>query len=194
MKKELVKLRHARSTKDFPNIKLDEDEHVVVSMKRSFLGLIGLWLGGAICLIATLIIAVWVTHDSFFSGSLLGAFGGAKILWGVFFIVFALIIIMTLISTYVYVGNKMYVTNQRAIQNIRTSIFNTSTNVIELERIEDVSFHQKGFFGAIFNIGTLRMSTVGDETTYTFEMLDTPTDEVETISKLVRASHQKHAK
>jgi hypothetical protein len=145
-------------------------------------------------LIATLIIAVWVTHDSFFSGSLLGAFGGAKVLWGVFFIVFALVIIMTLISTYVYVGNKMYVTNQRAIQNIRTSIFNTSTNVIELERIEDVSFHQKGFFGAIFNIGTLRMSTVGDETTYTFEMLDTPTDEVETISKLVRASHQKHAK
>ena len=88
----------------------------------------------------------------------------------------------------------MYITNHRAIQNIRTSIFNTSTNVIELERIEDVSFHQKGFFGAIFNIGTLRMSTVGDETTYTFEMLDTPTDEVETISKLVRDSHKKHDK
>ena len=34
------------------------------------------------------------------------------------------------------------------------------------------------------------MSTVGDETTYTFSMLDTPRDEVETISQLVYATHQ----
>ena len=193
MKRELEKLRHARSAKDFPNIKLDEDEHVVLSVKRSFLGLIGLWLGGAICLIATIVIAAIVANDSFFSDYLLGAFGGSSLIWAIFFVIFVAIVVMTFISTYIYCGNKMYITNQRAIQHIRTSIFNTSTNIIELERIEDVSFHQKGIFGSIFNIGTLRMSTVGDETTYTFEMLDTPTDEVETISKLVRASHKKHA-
>ena len=193
MKRELAKLRHDRSAKDFPNIKLGEDEHVVISMRRSFLGLIGLWLGGAVCLIATIVVAVMVTNDSFFSGSVLGALGGAKTLWFAFFIVFLLIVALTAISTYVYVGNKMYVTNHRAIQEIRTSLFNTSMNVIELQRIEDVSFRQEGFFGAIFNIGTLRMSTVGDETTYTFPMLDTPTDEVETISQLVRDSHKKHS-
>ena len=194
MKRELEKLRHARSAKNYPNIKLNEDEHVVVFMIRSFLGLIGLWFGGAVCLIATIVVAVLITTDGFFADSLLGAFGGKKIIWGAFLVVFALVIVMTLISTYVYVGNTMYVTNQRAIQNIRTSLFSNSTNVIELERIEDVSFHKNGFFGSIFNIGTLRMSTVGDETTYTFQMLDTPTDEVETISKLVRESHQKRAK
>ena len=194
MKRELEKLRHARSAKNYPNIKLNEDEHVVVFMKRSFLGLIGLWLGGAICLIASIVVAVMITSDSFFSDSLLGAFGGKRIIWGAFLVIFVLIVVMTLVSTYVYMGNSMYVTNQRAIQNIRTSLFSNSTNVIELERIEDVSFHQNGFFGSIFNIGTLRMSTVGDETTYTFQMLDTPTDEVETISKLVRESHKRQAR
>jgi len=194
MKRDLEKLRHARSAKDFPNIKLDENEHVVVYMKRSFLGLIGLWLVGAIALIATIVFAAMILNDTSLSSGFIAPIVSKKLIWSAFLVVFVMIILMTLVSTYVYVGNKMYVTNLRAIQVIRTSIFNTSTNVIELQRIEDVSFHQKGFFNSIFNIGTLRMSTVGDETTYTFQMLDTPTDEVETISKLVRDSHERHRK
>ena len=194
MKRELEKLRHARSAKDFPNIKLDEDEHVVLSIKRSFLGLIGIWLSGALCLIAAIVIAVWITNDHFFATTLFGNLGGTGVLWLIFIAVFILIVSMSAISTYVYKDNKMYITNRRAIQNIRVSLFDSSTNVIELERIEDVSFHQQGIIGAVFNIGTLRMSTVGDETTYTFNMLDTPTDEVETISKLVRDSHARKAK
>lgn len=190
MKQELEKLRHARSAKDYPNIKLDDDEHVVLSMKRSFLGLIGLWLGSAVCIIFMIIFAVMMLSDNSLANPILKALGGAGLIWGIFIIVVILVIIMTMISTYVYVGNKMYITNHRAIQEIRTSLFNTSMNVIELQRVEDVSFHKKGIIGSIFNIGTLRMSTVGDETTYTFQMLDTPTDEVETISKLVRDSHK----
>ena len=34
-------------------------------------------------------------------------------------------------------------------------------------------------------MGVLRMSTVGDETTYTLKYVDTPHDEVKTISHLV---------
>ena len=37
----------------------------------------------------------------------------------------------------------------------------------------------------MFSVGTLRMSTIGSETTYTFEHVDTPTDELETITHLV---------
>ena len=51
MKKELEKLRHARSAKDFPNIDLEEDEHVVVAMTRTKLGLLGIWLFAAIVII-----------------------------------------------------------------------------------------------------------------------------------------------
>ena len=102
-----------------------------------------------------------------------------------------IIILATIVSHIVYRDNKMYITNKRAIQQVRTSLFSGSTNIIDLQRIEDVSFHQKGFFDTVFNVGTLRMATVGEETTYTFTLLDTPHDEVALISKLVTESHRK---
>ena len=58
-------------------------------------------------------------------------------------------------------------------------------NVIDLVSVEDVSFKQAGLFEHLFEVGTLRMSTIGDETTYIFKYLDTPTDELETITHYV---------
>ena len=58
-------------------------------------------------------------------------------------------------------------------------------NVIDLVSVEDVSFKQAGLFEHLFEVGTLRMSTIGDETTYIFKYLDTPTDELETITHFV---------
>ena len=58
-------------------------------------------------------------------------------------------------------------------------------NVIDLVSVEDVSFKQSGLFEHLFEVGTLRMSTIGDETTYIFKYLDTPTDELEIITHYV---------
>jgi hypothetical protein len=82
-------------------------------------------------------------------------------------------------------ANHTYVTNRRVIQKSRSSIFANSTNIIELRRIEDVSFHQNSLIDHLCRFGTLRMSTVGDETTYTLKYVDTRHDEVKTISHLV---------
>ncbi|MBQ6605362.1 hypothetical protein IJH66_00005, partial [Candidatus Saccharibacteria bacterium] len=60
-------------------------------------------------------------------------------------------------------------------------------------RIEDVSFKQSGIFDYLFKIGTIRMSTVGDETTYTFPFVDTPTDEVEMIAHLIHLSKDRNS-
>lgn len=191
MKKELEKLRHARSAKDFPNIDLEEDEHVVVAMTRTKLGLLGIWLFAAIVIILITTILIVMANNPTVSG-FLDAVGSesAKYLYIIVGLIYLIILMVTICSHVVYRDNRMYVTNKRAIQVIRTSLFSGSTNVIELQRIEDVSFKQEGFFDTIFNVGTLRMSTVGNETTYTFELLDTPHDEVATISKLVSDSHE----
>lgn len=186
-------MRHARSAKDFPNIDLEEDEHVVLSMTRTKLGLLGIWLFTAIIYILLTTILIVIGNNPTVSG-FLDAVGSesAKYLYIIVGLAYFIIAMVAIVSHVVYRDNKMYVTNKRAIQTIRTSLFSGSTNVIELQRIEDVSFKQQGFFDTIFNIGTLRMSTVGDETTYVFELLDTPHDEVATISKLVSDSHKHH--
>lgn len=195
MKKELEKLRHARSAKDFPNIDLQEDEHVVLSMSRTKLGLLGIWFFAAIILILlTTILVVMINNPTV--SEFLNAVGSesAKYLYIIIGLAYFIILMVAIFSHIVYRDNKMYVTNKRAIQVIRTSLFSGSTNVIELQRIEDVSFKQQGMFDTIFNIGTLRMSTVGNETTYTFNLLDTPHDEVATISELVYESHRRNKK
>ena len=185
-------MRHARSAKDFPNIDLNEDEHVVLSMTRTKLGLIGIWLFAAVVIILLTMLLVVVANNPTVAG-FLNAVGSesTKYLYILIGLAYFIIIMATLVSHVVYRDNKMYITNKRAIQMVRTSLFSGSTNIIDLQRIEDVSFHQKGFFDTVFNIGTLRMATVGEETTYTFPLLDTPHDEVALISKLVTESHRK---
>lgn len=185
-------MRHARSAKDFPNIDLNEDEHVVLSMTRTKLGLIGIWLFASVVIILLTMLLVVIANNPTVSG-FLDAVGSesTKYLYILIGLAYFIIILATIVSHIVYRDNKMYITNKRAIQQIRTSLFSGSTNIIDLQRIEDVSFHQKGFFDTVFNIGTLRMATVGEETTYTFPLLDTPHDEVALISKLVTESHRK---
>jgi hypothetical protein len=85
----------------------------------------------------------------------------------------------------IYDANQIYVTNRRLIQKSRNSLFANSTNIIELRRIEDVSFRQASLIDHLFHLGVLRMSTVGEETTYSLKYVDTPRDEVKVISHLV---------
>ena len=91
---------------------------------------------------------------------------------------------------HVYSNNKLFVTNKRIIQRSQSTLFASSTNIIDLVSIEDVSFKQSGLLEHILKVGTLRMSTIGEETTYTFKYVDTPIDELETITHLVHVEKQ----
>lgn len=105
-------------------------------------------------------------------------------------VIFGVVLICALISMNVYQNNKLFVTNKRIIQQSQASLFASSTNVIDLISIEDVSFKQSGLFEHLLKIGTLRMSTIGEETTYTFKYVDTPINELETITHLVHVEKQ----
>ena len=174
----------AKNTKNqLPGIAFEKNEHLVLVIKPTKLIPVGFWAGAFLCsalLIAAsiivnggnaLIVNLDATSRSFFMLVILVVLGT---IW-----------IATLISTHVYSGNCLYVTNKRLIQNVVTSLFASSTNVIDLIAVEDVSFKQSGLFEHLFSSGTLRMSTIGSETTYTFKNVDTPTDELETITHLV---------
>ena len=192
MKTELEQVKHARSVKQYPDISLQEDEYVVLSFKRSRVGIF------LICAVLALIIFVLsacligLSRTDFMSNTLIPVTdtmkGYAKLLVILLYVIIAL---AGFIGYIVYDGNVMYVTNKRVIQKIRNSLFSNSMNVIELAKIEDVSYRQSNLLEHILHIGTLRLSTVGDETTYTFDFLDTPTDETDTISRLVLES-KKH--
>ncbi|MBR3220548.1 hypothetical protein IKF76_01645, partial [Candidatus Saccharibacteria bacterium] len=67
MKSDLVKLRHARSTKDFPGLKLEDNEFVELVIRRSKIGLILIWAGmalGGIVLMAALFLIMRMEDSS----------------------------------------------------------------------------------------------------------------------------------
>ncbi len=190
MKEELAKIHKAQNAKDYPDIELEKGEYVVLCMERSKIGLIGIWgcVGFIILILCIALIAFssqGIMNNTVFANTAAqdqmkhGLFVGVIML-------FILLILGGLAGQFIYKSNRMYVTNLRAIQKIRTSLFSNSTNVIDLKRIEDVSYKQTSMIDHIFHFGTLRMSTVGEETTYTFPYLDTPSDEVQTISHLIQ--------
>ena len=184
MKNELLKLRHARSKKDFPNIKLEENEYVVLKIKRSSVVPILVCAGvilSAIFFIALNILVSRINSNPFFTLD-----AASKGFFSIVIdVVFGVVIIAALIGMHVYSSNRLFVTNKRIIQQSQTSLFSSSTNVIDLVSIEDVSFKQSGIWEHLIKVGTLRMSTIGEETTYTFKYVDTPIDELEIITHLV---------
>lgn len=186
MKDELAQVKHARSEKDYPELKLEPDEHVVLHLKRSRVGVIAIWCMVAFCIIVLSFALIMIANSLKNNETLLvvndDALGYLRI---AIFALYAVIIAGGMVGQSIYDTNEMFITNRRAIQKSRVSLFANSTNIIELRRIEDVSFRQETLLDHLFRIGILRMSTIGDETTYTFRFLDTPRDEVTVISHLV---------
>ena len=187
MTQSLTDLRHARSKKDFPFLTLEEGEYVELAITRAKIGLLVIWFAEIVGFLALTLILV-LFDNGMLSSNALGAVANnsaTNMLRMIIFILFGVLILTGLIGTKVYLDNKMFITNKRVIQISSNALFHKSTNIIELSRIEDVSFKKEGVFEYLFHLGTIRMSTVGDETTYTFHFVETPTDEIQTITHLV---------
>lgn len=185
MKKSLEDLRHARSEKDFPFLSLEEGEFVELVITRSKIYLLFVWFFTIVTLLL-LTLCIFILPSSFEDSlGLFKNFNMTNIFAFAMFILYIIILVVGFIGTKIHFGNKLFITNKRAIQLTVSGLFSSSTNVVELSRIEDVSFKQTGLIQTALHYGTIRMSTVGDETTYTFPFVDTPTDEIQTISHLV---------
>ncbi|MBQ2637938.1 PH domain-containing protein [Candidatus Saccharibacteria bacterium] len=193
MKTSLARIRHARSKQEFPFLPLEEGEYVELALTRSKLGLVLIWGGVAIALLGIILFATIISSS--LSASSLGGIPNSAMPY-FFMLIISLslaLVVAGVVGMKIYNGNSLFVTNKRIFQNTMTGLFARSSNVIELYRIEDVSFKQSGIFDYLFKIGTIRMSTVGDETTYTFPFVDTPTDEVEMIAHLIHLSKDRNS-
>lgn len=190
MKKELLKLHHARSAKDFPELKLEENEFVELAITRSKIGIVLMWGAAALGYLALFIALLFLEVNTSAATVALNGFAKSYV-YMIILILFCIITIAALIGTKVYRANRLYVTNKRLIHHQANSLFSKSVNVIELLSIEDVSFKQDNIADHFLHLGTIRMSTIGDETTYVFKYVNTPKDELDTITHLVHMEKEK---
>ena len=180
MDEGLIKIRHARSTKDFPNLKLEDDEYVEFAFKRAKVCLLAIIGAVAIGLALILIGLLFVVINQNAIDDM-----GKNFLFIILAALVAVAVLAGAIATMIYNGNRLFITNKHVIQMIMTSPMSTSVNVIDLQSVEDASYRQDGLLQKLFNYGTFRLSTVGEETTYTFPYSDIKSSELKAVSKLI---------
>ena len=180
MDENLTKVRHERSKKDFPKLKLEKDEYIEVVVSRAKICLLLIWAG---VLLSIIVFAIVFLIFSFSVGEVNEM--GKNFMRMLFFILSAVVIIAGIFTTIVFRHNNMFITNKRITQTIMLSPVATSVNIIDLSSIEDVSFRQDNLIQKLFGFGTLRLATVGDETTYTFPLTNVTSEEIATIVRLV---------
>lgn len=184
MDESLANIRHERSKKDFPALKLEDGEYVEFAFSRAKICYLLIWgcVAGVAVLITALFMFLFMTQPE------INTMGNNFMAFLVITII-AFAFIAGLIATKVFSCNKLFITNRRAIQFIMVSPVVTSKNVIDLSSIEDASFRQTSIIQKLFKIGTLRLSTVGDETTYTLQYVEViGGDELNSITKLIRSN------
>ena len=184
---EVIKNRHEESIRKFPQVKIDDDEYVVMSLRRHWIGLLGVFLTTFILFV--LLVSAWIlicyTPNRFEIPEQM-----KTNLSLIFAPLSALVLVAGYIGYSTYVSNKLFVTNERVVQWIVKGLLERKSQVINLEAVEDISFSQSGLLQHIFNYGTVRMSTTGDESTYTFNFTSSPAKTVEILGEIAECSRE----
>ena len=168
-----IKAKHDKSVKKYPQIKFSPSEYMIIDVKRSVWGAVRIWVVSITASVAFMAFAILMA----------GTF--AFIMIGIAMVIFA--IIAAKIGVSVYYNNYLYVTNERAIMRIQITPFNYRYKNIELENIEDCSYEKDGPIHTILNFGKIRLSTIGDQHTYTFYWVDNPRKQFKVVNAAVQA-------
>ncbi len=180
-----TKAKHEESMRAFPYLNLSEGEYVISAVRRHPIGLLA--PVGAISFLVALVASLMInypliansmgwynapSHDSIIMT------GGLLIL---------LLLVIGYIAIWIYVNNKFFLTNESVIQEIQTTLFSRHEQTVSLSNIEDASYKQHGIVQALFNYGSIRLSTEGDETTYRFHYVTNPKEQIATLNNAVEA-------
>ncbi|MDK2898814.1 MAG: hypothetical protein PWQ10_1 [Patescibacteria group bacterium] len=181
---DTIKLKHDRSVELYPDINLSEGEYVISAVKRHPIGMfIPLSIGVFLISLAFIVLFNFDLIIQAFRLNI-GITGFSLIAISmVLFII--LIVIGTYIFYYVYSNNRFYLTNESVIQEIQTGIFSKLEQTVSLSNIEDASFTQIGIAQQMFNYGSIRLSTEGEETTYRFSYVANPKSHIAIINNAI---------
>jgi len=183
---DATKLKHDRAGRIYPELNLSEGEYIITSVRRHQIGLLlPVILGVILITLAFTLLFNFdlVTQSLPITSNTISA---SSILFPVLIFI-VLVILSTYVVYYVYSNNKFYLTNESVIQEIQTSIFSKKEQTVSLANIEDVSYTQTGILQQIFNFGSIRLSTEGDETTYRFNYVANPKAATAILNNAVEA-------
>jgi uncharacterized membrane protein YdbT with pleckstrin-like domain len=176
--------KHNEAKAKYPMLNLSEGEYIINEVQRHPIGLIP-------PILVSLFLIFAVIAGVFAYPSLVKETGANAVSFESLLIPAILMIVLVLlggyIAIYVYLSNKFYLTNESVVQEIQTSLFAHREQTVSLSNIEDASYRQNGILQALFDYGSIRLSTEGDETTYRFYYVSNPKKQIAVLNNAVEA-------
>jgi len=185
-----VQDRVEASHRRYPHLNLSDGEFIITAIRRHPIGLLQIW--SVVLIMILLFVGAFVIFFANPDSSVAATFGsseqtttlGAVMVGGLS----VLCILGGMAATYIYNGNRFYLTNESVIQEIQTSLFAKHEQTVSLANVEDASYMQNNIIQLILNYGSIRLSTEGDETTYRFSYVTNPKKHIARLNTLSRHS------
>lgn len=164
----------------FKFIEFDEDEELVLEIRKHPFGLVGVYLTGIFVTIAVLAVVIVLTYflrdeslaEVAFLRPIVAVIGG---------VIAIAALIMTAIGAYLYQSNVIFVTSEKIAQVIYKNIIDRKISQLSIGDIQDVTVSQNGIFSRIFHYGTLVIETAGEQQNYTFTFVPHPYESSQAI-------------
>lgn len=179
-----LRAKHDAAVREFPSLNLSEVEFVISAVPRHQIGVFKPLIGTGL---AITVVAAFMFNYSFIV-SKLGIAATAPATWMILLGGVAVIVALALIcygAVWIFNSNRFFLTNESVIQEIQQGMFTHREQTISLANIEDASYSQAGPLQMLFNYGTIRLSTEGDETTYEFSYVANPREQIGILNNAV---------
>lgn len=180
-----LKQLHDASMERYPFLNLSRGEHVILAVRRHPIGL--LVPVGVTALLVTVLLAGVLSYPMLQADGYLASLPEFGVVFGPALLFILLIALGGYIAVWVYLQNKFFMTNESVIQEIQYSLFSRHEQTVSLGSIEDASYRQTGILQLMFNYGTIRLSTEGEETTYRFYYVENPKKQIAILNNAVEA-------
>lgn len=180
-----LKQLHDASAAQYPFLNLSRGEHVILAVRRHPIGLFV--PVGVTALLVIILLTGLISYPMLQADGYLTALPDSGALIGPALLFILLIALGGYIAVWVYLQNKFFMTNESVIQEIQYSLFSRHEQTVSLGSIEDASYRQTGILQLMFNYGTIRLSTEGEETTYRFYYVENPKKQIAILNNAVEA-------
>jgi hypothetical protein len=149
---------------------LEPGECVLTVVRRSFIGLLGIYLVATLAFGAIVTLFITLSPNGFDTSEGLLE-GGANSIIAVAALLLALILFTV---TYIYRQSRLLVTDRSLVQIMQKTLFIRKVSRLSMSNVEDVSEEQRGVLAHLFNYGTLIVQTAGEMENFIFTLCPNP--------------------
>ncbi len=181
---EQIQKRCEESRQTYPHLNLSDGEFVILDIKRHPIGLVLPSVMTGLAVLAVAAALLLYPSDDVTVASDLPSFGQVLL---PALLAMLLVGLGGLIAIWVYLQNQFFLTNESVVQEIQHGLFSRHEQTVSLGSIEDASFRQVGILQTMFDYGTIRLSTEGEETTYRFAYVAQPRKQIGILNNAIES-------